>query len=372
MHIPFLDVSASNAELEADIDAAYHRVMKSGQYVLGPEMEAFEAEFAAYCGGGHCVAVGTGCDALELILRANDIGPGAEVIVPAHTFIATWLAVSSVGARPVPVEPAEDTYTLDPDRIEAAITPRTRAIIPVHLYGHPAAMRAIEDVATRHGLLVIQDAAQAPGARCHGQRLGSGCSPVAFSFYPGKNLGAVGDGGAVVTSDAALADRIRMLRNYGSRVKYEHEVRGTNSRLDELQAAILRVKLTRLDAWNTRRAAIAGRYLSELAGIDDVLLPRVASWASPVWHLFVIRSKRRAELHRRLAAAGVETLVHYPVPVHRSNAYAATDWPIGSFPLTERLSHEVLSLPIGPHLSEQAVTAVVSAVVEATDDKESP
>lgn len=373
MQIPFLDVSASNTELEADIDAAYHRVLKSGTYVLGPEVEAFEAEFAEYCGARYCVAVGSGCDALELLLRANDIGPGDEVIVPAHTFIATWLAVSAVGARPVPVEPDADTYTLDPDRVEAAITPRTKAVIPVHLYGHPAAMPAIEEIAARHGLVVVEDAAQAPGARCQGKRLGSGASPVGFSFYPGKNLGALGDGGAVVTSDAAMAGRIRLLRNYGSRVKYQHEVAGTNSRLDELQAAILRVKLTRLDAWNARRAAIAERYLTELAGVGGVILPRVAPWADPVWHLFVIRSRRRDELSRRLAAAGVDTLVHYPVPVHRSEAYADLGWPAGSFPLSERLSDEVLSLPIGPHLPERAVTAVVAAVTaaaEAINDKE--
>jgi dTDP-3-amino-3,4,6-trideoxy-alpha-D-glucose transaminase len=365
MNVPFLDLGAATAELSADLDAAYRRVSRSGRYLLGPELEAFEAEFAAYCGATHCVAVGTGCDALALSLRANGIGAGDEVIVPGNTFVGTWLAVTAAGARPVPVEPDESTYNLDPARIEAAVTPRTRAIMPVHLYGHPADLDAIAAVAARYRLTVIEDAAQAHGARYHGRPVGSGPAAAAFSFYPGKNLGALGDGGAVVTGDADLADRVRLLRNYGSRVKYQHEIAGTNSRLDELQAAILRAKLAHLSAWNARRAAVADRYLTELADLADALvLPEVAPWAVPSWHLFVVRSRRREELQRELADAGIQTLIHYPVPAHLSPAYAHLDLPAGSLPISEALAGEVLSLPIGPHLSDTAVSAVVSAVRE--------
>ncbi|MGQ0842059.1 DegT/DnrJ/EryC1/StrS family aminotransferase [Actinokineospora sp.] len=366
MAVPFLDLRAPYAELRADIDAAVARVLASGWYLLGPETEAFEAEFAAYCGGAHCVTVGSGRDALELILRGLGIGPGDEVIVPAHTFIATWLAVSAVGARPVPVESTENTYTLDPERVEAAISPRTKAILPVHLYGQPADLVAVNRIAERHGLFVVEDAAQAPGARHRGSRIGAGPSTVAFSFYPGKNLGALGDSGAVVTADPALAERVRLLRNYGSRVKYQHEALGTNSRTDEVQAAILRVKLAHLDAWNARRTAVAARYLAELDGIDDVVLPRVAPWAESAWHLFVVRSRRRTVLQERLTAAGVGTLIHYPVAVHRAPGYAGLGLAAGSLPLAERLADEVLSLPIGPHLSTAQVSAVVSAVRAST------
>jgi dTDP-3-amino-3,4,6-trideoxy-alpha-D-glucose transaminase len=365
MKIPFLDLRAPYAELRTDIDAACERVMRSGWYVLGPEVEAFETEFAAYCGAAHCVTVGSGCDALELTLRALGIGPGDEVLVPAHTFIATWFAVSAVGARPVPVEPDETTFTIDPARAEAAITPRTRAILPVHLYGQAADLRSIGDIATRHGLAVVEDAAQAAGARHRGRRIGADPSTVAFSFYPAKNLGAYGDSGAVVTSDAALADRIRLLRGYGAREKYHHEVIGTNSRTDELQAAILRIKLRHLDDWNARRAAIAHRYLDGLGGADEPVLPAIAPWAEHAWHLFVVRTKRRETLRDRLAADGVETLVHYPIAIHRSEAYADLGWRSGAFPISERLASEVLSLPIGPHLPADRADAVVSAVRRA-------
>lgn len=360
--VPFLDVRAPYAELRTEIDAAYERVMRSGCHVLGPEVEAFETEFAAYCGAAHCVTVGSGCAALELTLRALGIGAGDEVLVPAHTFIATWLAVSAVGARPVPVEPDDGTFTIDPARAAAALTPRTRAIIPVHLYGHPADLRPIRDIAVRHGLAVVEDAAQAAGSRYRGDPLGSGSSAVAFSFYPSKNLGAAGDSGAVVTSDGELAERIRLMRSYGARMKYQHEVIGTNSRTDELQAAILRVKLRHLDDWNARRAAIARRYLDELGESGELLLPRVAPWAGHVWHLFVLRTARRASLRAQLEKAGVSTMIHYPVAVHRSEAYAGEGWRAGAFPAAERLADEVLSLPVGPHMSARQVSAVVSAV----------
>jgi dTDP-4-amino-4,6-dideoxygalactose transaminase len=257
VRVPFLDLKAAHAELRAELDAAYARVMDSGWFVLGDELAAFEAEFAAYCGARHCVGVGNGLDALHLILRAMQIGPGDEVIVPANTYIATWLAVSYAGAAPVPVEPDPRTFNLDPARVEAAVTPRTKAVMPVHLYGQPADVDAVREVAARHGLRVIEDAAQAQGARYRGRAAGSLADAAGFSFYPGKNLGAAGDAGAVTTDDDALAAELRRLRNYGSPAKYQHDVKGFNSRLDELQAAVLRVKLRRLDEWNARRAAVA-------------------------------------------------------------------------------------------------------------------
>lgn len=365
MTVPFLDLRAPYRELREEIDDAVARVLRSGWYLLGPEVEAFEAEFAAYCSAEHCVAVGSGGDALSLILRALGVGAGDEVIVPAHTFIATWLAVSDVGATPVPVEPDLGTFTMDPSLIEAAITPRTRVILPVHLYGHPAELTAVQAVADRHGLAVVEDAAQAPGAVHNGRRVGAAPSTVAFSFYPGKNLGALGDSGAVVTSDRQLADKVRLLRNYGSQVKYRHEVLGTNSRTDEIQAAVLRVKLSRLDEWNARRARVAERYLAGLEGLD-LELPGVAPWAGHVWHLFVVRTDDRSALAVRLTEAGIGSLVHYPVAVHASPAYAPLG--LGPFPLSERLADEVLSLPIGPHLTDAEVGTVIDTLVAATGD----
>lgn len=361
MSVPFLDLAAPYRELRAELDAATQRVLASGWYLLGPENEAFEAEFAAYSDAAHCVSVGSGLDAIEFALRALDIGPGDEVIVPSHTFIATWLGASAAGATPVPVEPDPATYNLDPAAIEAAITPRTKAIMPVHLYGQPADLDAIDAVARRHGLPIVEDAAQAHGARYRGARIGSRYLAT-FSFYPGKNLGALGDGGAVLTNDADVAARIRLLRNYGSTVKYHHEVKGTNSRLDELQAAALRVKLAHLDEWNARRVAVAQRYVTELAGSASLVLPTVPSWAEPVWHLFVVRHPQRTRLQELLTESGVHTLIHYPIAPHRSDAFADAGYGAGSLPHAERLAGEVLSLPIGPHLSDDQVTEVVTAV----------
>ncbi len=363
MKVPFLDLRAPYLELEEELDAAYRRVMGSGWYVLGREVEAFEEEFAAYCEAEHCVGVANGLDALHLILRACGIGEGDEVIVPSNTYIATWLAVSYAGATPVPVEPDEGTYNLDPELIEAAITPRTRAVIAVHLYGQPAEMDAINEVAGRHGLKVIEDAAQAHGARYKGRRAGSLGDAAGFSFYPGKNLGAFGDGGAVVTDDAELADRVRVLRNYGSRVKYHNEVKGFNSRLDELQAALLRVKLAKLDEWNARRQTVAARYLEALGEESDLTLPSVPGWAEPVWHLFVVRHPEREALQRHLADMGIGTLVHYPVPPHLSEAYAGEGWLPEDFPVAEALAGDVLSLPMGPHLEPEAAELVAGIVV---------
>lgn len=366
MKVPFLDIEASYRELKDEFDAAYHRVMDSGWVLLGQETKALEQEFAAYCEAKHCIAVGNGLDALQLVLRAWDIGPGDEVIVPAHTFIATWLAVSNVGATPVPVEPNERTYNIDVDRIEAAITPRTKAIIPVHLYGQPADMDPIMALVAQHGLKVLEDNAQAQGARYKGRRTGGLGHAAATSFYPGKNLGAFGDAGAVTTNDDDLADRVRMLRNYGSKVKYQHELAGVNSRIDELQAAFLRAKLAHLDEWNARRKEIAGLYLSQLSSLStQLVLPFVPDWADPVWHLFVIRHPRRDTLQERLTAEDIQTLIHYPVPAHRSGAYEYLGIPAGSLLVCEQLSAEVLSVPIGPHLSDEQ-TQEVSTTLQSS------
>lgn len=363
--VPFLELGQTYSEIKGELDAAYQRVMNSGWYILGEEVAAFEQEFAAYCGTKHCVGVGNGLEALQLILRAYGIGPGDEVIVPANTYVATWLAVSNSGATVVPVEPNERTFNLDPRRIEMAITAKSRAVLPVHLYGQPAEMDAINEVAGKHGLKVIDDAAQAHGARYRDRKVGSLGHAAGWSFYPTKNLGAYGDAGAVTTDDDELAERVRLLRNYGSKGKYYNVEKGVNSRLDELQAALLRVRLRHLDEWNARRAAIAERYLKELEGAR-LMLPFVAEGAVPVWHLFVIRSKMRDALQKQLKEAGVNTLVHYPVPPHLQEAYRDLQAPSGSFPITEAIHREVLSLPIGPQLSESDQARVVQAVKNLT------
>lgn len=351
MEVPFLDLKAPYFELKTELDEAYQRVMASGWYIMGNEVEAFEQEFAQYCGARHCIGVGNGLEALHLILRAWGIGSGDEVIVPANTYIATWLAVTYTGATPVPVEPDEKTYNIDPSKIESAITEKTRAIIPVHLYGQPADMQAINAVAIRYNLKVLEDAAQAHGAKCHGKKTGVLGDAAGFSFYPGKNLGAFGDAGAVTTNDDELADKVRVLRNYGSQVKYHNEVVGFNSRLDELQAALLRVKLRYIDEWNKRRTQVAQSYLRKLADNKNIILPYVPEWTTPVWHLFVIRTKQREELQKKLANAGIGNLIHYPIPPHLSGAYKKYSWMKGDFPISERLTDEVLSLPMGPHMT---------------------
>jgi dTDP-3-amino-3,4,6-trideoxy-alpha-D-glucose transaminase len=358
--VRFLDLPATHAPLREELHAAAARVIDSGWYVLGPELEAFEDGFAALCGVPHAIGVGSGLDAIELALRGLDVGPGHEVIVPSHTFIASWLGVSRTGATPVPVDVREDTANLDPARLEAAITERTRAVMPVHLYGQPADMTAIVGVAHRHGLKVVEDAAQAHGALLEGRVAGSMGDVAAFSFYPGKNLGALGDGGAIVTRDAELAHRCRVLRNYGSPRKYVHDVAGTNSRLDELQAALLRVKLHHLGDWNAHRRTVAAAYLDGLSGILG--LPVVMRGAEPVWHLFVVRHPERDALQGRLRARGVETLIHYPTAIHRTGAYADLRVDASQVAVAERLAAEVLSLPMGPHLDDAAVASVVEAV----------
>ncbi|MEJ7824218.1 MAG: DegT/DnrJ/EryC1/StrS family aminotransferase [Solirubrobacteraceae bacterium] len=362
--VPFLDLPAAYDELRDELDAAWHRVASTGRCVLGEELAAFEREFAELCGAAHAVGVGSGLDALHLLLRGYGIGPGDEVVVPGHTFIATWLGVSHCGATPVAVDVELDTANLDSALVEAAIGPRTRAIVAVHLYGRPADMAALREIADRHGLKLVEDAAQAHGAQLDGATAGSLGDAAAFSFYPGKNLGAFGDGGIVVTSDAELAERVRLLRNYGSRVKYEHDVQGFNSRLDELQAATLRIKLRCLPEWNARRAAAAARYLDALAGVDGLMLPLAATGTEHVWHLFVVRHPDRDRLRAALAERDVQTICHYPIAVHRTEAYAASHGG-AVLPATERLAAEVLSLPIGPHITAAQQDEVVAAVSAA-------
>ena len=359
--IPFLDLGAAYRELKADIDAAIQRVLDSGWYILGPEVEAFETEWAAYCGAEHAVGVANGLDALILALRALGIGPGDEVIVPSNTYIATWLAVSAVGAAPVPVEPDPATHNIDPARIAPSITRATKAILPVHLYGQTADLDPILALAREHGLLVIEDGAQAHGARYKGTRIGAHGDVVCWSFYPGKNLGALGDGGAVTTNSADIAERIRVLRNYGSRVKYVNDVQGVNSRLDPIQAAVLRAKLPHLDAWTDRRRAVAAAYAEGLKN-SGLILPHTPERADPVWHLYVVRSAERDALQKRLAEAGVGTLIHYPIPPHMQAAYADLRLAPDALPLARQLAGEVLSLPIGPHVSPTDVERVIAAV----------
>jgi dTDP-4-amino-4,6-dideoxygalactose transaminase len=360
--VPYLELKPVYLEIKDELDAAYRRVMEAGWYVLGEEVEAFEREFAAYCQARFAVGVGNGLEALHLILRAYGIGPGDEVIVPANTYIATWLAVSYAGASPVPVEPDPLTYNLDPARIEAAVTPRTRAVLPVHLYGQTADMEPISAVARKYGLVVIEDAAQAHGAKYNGRTAGALGDAAGFSFYPGKNLGAYGDAGAVVTNDEELAVKICLLRNYGSRKKYYNEIKGFNSRLDPLQAAFLRVRLNYLDRWNERRCNIARYYLQELADVPGLTLPFTPDSAEPNYHIFAVRTPQRDELQQRLAEAEIGTLIHYPIPPHISQAYEEHGWKTGDFPVTEELAKTVLSLPSGPHLSMQQAGRLVEVV----------
>lgn len=349
--IPFLELKPAYLELKEQFDEAYHRVMDSGWYLMGEELRCFETEYAQYCETDYCVGVANGLDALKLSLMAADVGPGDEVIVPAHTFIATWLAVTAVGATIVPVEPNSVTMNINVDRISASITPQTKAIIAVHLYGQPAEMEPIMKLADAHQLIVIEDAAQAHGATYRGRKVGSLGHIAAHSFYPGKNLGAFADGGGVTTNDGELAQRVRMLGNYGSREKYHHELAGTNSRLGELQAAFLRVRLSVLDQWNDRRRQQAQRYQRALADCDEILLPQVHPDTNPVWHLYVIQTQNRDQLQKHLSDSGIGTGIHYPIPCHQSGAYQTGKYRslgLSSFPVTESISRRCLSLPIGP------------------------
>lgn len=361
--IPFLDLRAAYQELKGELDDAVQRVSASGWYLIGDELRQFEEAFAGYVQARHCIGVANGLDAIHLTLRAMQIGPGDEVIVPSNTYVATWLGVTNAGAAVVPVEPDPRTFNMDPARVEDAITPRTRAIFPVHLYGQSADLDPILDIARRHELRVLGDAAQAHGARYRGRVLGAVGSATAWSFYPTKNLGAWGDAGAVTTDDDGLADALRVLRNYGSRIKYINEQLGFNSRLDEMQAAVLRVKLGHLDDWNARRAARAEAYNDAFADLP-ILVPAVPEWATPVWHLYVIRSPERDKLRRALAERGIETIVHYPVAPHMQRAYGHLGFAPTDFPIARALHDEVLSLPLGPHLSTAQQDRVIEAVHE--------
>jgi dTDP-4-amino-4,6-dideoxygalactose transaminase len=388
--IPFLDLKAPYIELKVELDEAIQRAVSSGWFIGGPEVDQFEADYAAYCEVNHAIGLANGLDALHLALRAMGVGPGDEVIVPSNTYIATWLAVAQCGATPVPVEPDEATYNIDPTLIEAAITSKTKVILPVHLYGQPADLDPILEIARKHGLRVLEDGAQAHGALYKGKRLGGHGDAVAWSFYPGKNLGAMGDAGAVTTNDPELADRIKVLRNYGSRVKYVNEEQGYNSRLDPIQAAILRVKLAYLDEWNSRRSVIAAQYQKGLAksgttGTTDttdttgahgtaavdlvasrqassrLVLPTVPNWADPVWHLYVVRHADRAGFQKQLESQGVSTLIHYPIPPHLQGAFKNMGFKKGDFPIAERIHDEIVSLPISPSLTAQEAEQVVKA-----------
>lgn len=361
MTIPFLDLQATYAELQAEIDGAVARVLASGWYIGGPEVATFEQNFARYCQTDHCIGVGNGLDALHLILRALDVGPGDEVIVASNTFIATLLAVDLVGATPVLAEPDPRTHNLDPARVEAAITTRTRVIMPTHLYGQPADLDPLLAIARAHGLYLVEDAAQAHGAEYKGRRLGGHGDAVAWSFYPGKNLGAFGDGGAVTTGNADLAERVRLFANYGSQQKYVHEVKGMNSRLDPIQATILDVKLRHLDNWNERRRAIAAIY-NDLLADSGVECPHVPNWATPAWHLYVVQIAERDALQQALNAQSIQTLIHYPTPPHLQRAYEQLGRNRGSFPVAEAAAERVLSLPIGPHLAPESARQVAEAM----------
>jgi dTDP-3-amino-3,4,6-trideoxy-alpha-D-glucose transaminase len=359
--VPFLELKPGTTELRAELDDAVARVPDSGWYLLGEELPAFEAAWAARAGAEYCAAVGSGLDALRFGLQAHGIGPGDEVLVPGHTFIATWLAVTALDATPVPVDVDPTYHSLDPEAAAAAVTSRTAAILPVDLYGHPADLVALRALADRHGLLLFDDAAQAHGARLHGQPVATHADSAAWSFYPGKNLGALGDAGAVTTDDAAVHQHVKRLRNYGSERRYDHPEVGYNSRLDELQAAILRVKLDALEDWNARRRRIAARYEAELT---NVTLPGVRPGAEPAWHLFVVRSDRRDALRAHLDAAGIDTLIHYPVPPHRQGAYAGTRAADAWLPVSDAIAASVLSLPIGPHMRDDQVDRVIEAVAD--------
>jgi len=366
-NVPFLDLKEPYLELRKEIDAAVARVLESGWYILGPEVEAFESEYSAYCKVKHTVGVASGLDALILSLEALGIGSGDEVIVPSNTFIATWLAVAAVGAKPIPVEPCVDTYNINSNLIEAAVSEKTKAIIPVHLYGVPCDLDPVISIAKRYNIAVIEDAAQAHGAKYRNTRIGGTGDLVCWSFYPGKNLGAMGDGGAITTNSTDLAQQLRVLRNYGSKVKYLNERKGRNSRLDPIQAAILRVKLKYLDDWNARRCSVATFYLSALKN-TGLILPQVCDWADPVWHLFVVRCVQRDAMKSYLENSGVSTLIHYPIPPHRQAAFLHEGYDEADYPICTLLSNQILSLPMGPHLKAPNAERVVDAIMKFHDE----
>jgi len=369
MMVPFADLKENYRSIKSEIDGAVHRTLESGWFILGKEVEAFEVEFAAYCGVKHCIGVGNGLEALHLSLRGYEIGLGDEVIIPANTYIATALAVSCAGAIPVLVDADESTYNIDVTKVESAITSRTKAIMPVHLYGQPADMDPISALALKYNLKVIEDNAQAHGAVYKGKRTGSLGDAAGVSFYPSKNLGAYGDGGAILTNDDTLAKRARRLRNYGQSSRYYNDYKGFNSRLDELQAAILRVKLKYLEDWSDRRRTLAKVYTSLLSDAHDLVLPQELERAKHVYHLFVVRHPRRDALQLHLKKNEIETLIHYPVPLYLQKAYADLRIPLGKFPVTEKLASQVLSLPFYPEMSDETVRQVASCVTSFANNE---
>lgn len=358
--VPFLDLKAAHRELREQLIAAAIEVIDACEFIGGSFVRDFERQFAEYVGARDCIGVGNGLDALTLALRSGTIGPGDEVIVPSNTFIATWLAVAAVGATIVPVDPDPGTFNISAAGVAARVTARTKAVIPVHLFGMPVDMAPMNAVAAQADALVIEDAAQAHGASIHGKRVGSFGNTACWSFYPGKNLGACGDAGAITTFDVQRAERLRALRNYGSLKKYHHDVIGTNSRLDELQAALLRQKLAVLDEWTERRRALAHRYLQQIRH-SQVILPAVLKGAEPVWHLFVVRTPKRESLRQYLGERGIDTLIHYPIPPHKSGAFVA-DYGHSHHPLASALADEILSLPMGPHVTSSQAEWVVETI----------
>lgn len=362
MKIPFATVKIMHEEIKDELDAAYNRVLNRSWFIQGTECERFEEEFAAYIGVKHCVGVATGLDAISMILKAMDVGVGDEVIVPSNTFIATALAVSYTGAKIVFVEPEIDTYNIDIEKIEEKITKKTKAIIAVHLQGRSADMDSINLIAKKYKLKVIEDAAQAHGCRYKGRMVGSLSDAAAFSFYPGKNLGALGDGGCVTTNHKDIADRIRMLGNYGSDYKYHHVYKGVNSRLDEMQAAFLRVKLPYLDKWNAERRKIAQKYLSQITNPVITLPPASTEKYEHIYHVFVVRCNRRDELEKYLSEHGISTVKHYPIPIHRQKAYTDLMIKEGELPIAEEISRTVLSIPMFYGISEEQIQFIIKCI----------
>lgn len=368
--IPLLELHGQYVSIKREVDIAMTRVIENSDFILGSELELFESEFAAYCGSRCCIGVDSGLSALELVLRAWGIGAGDEVITAANTFIATALAISNTGATPVLVDVDPHTFNIDPEAMRSAITPRTKAIVPVHLYGSPAEMDTINAIAAKYDVAVLEDACQAHGARYKGRRAGSLGHAAAFSFYPGKNLGAYGDGGAIVTNDEALASQLRSMRNYGQREKYIHSIRGSNRRLDTLQAAVLRVKLRHLDEWNSLRTQHAGNYRELFFGAS-VSVPPAPDHVQSAWHLYVIRSPFRNAIRSRLGDHGIATGMHYPVPIHLQTAYADAGYRKGEFPVTERMADEILSLPMYPELDHDSMERIAAAVISTPGVKRS-
>ncbi|NJK78489.1 MAG: DegT/DnrJ/EryC1/StrS family aminotransferase [Chloroflexaceae bacterium] len=368
MQVPFVDLQAQHQAIRAEIDEAIAAVISKGDFILGKAVSLFEEEFAAFCEAKYAIGVDSGTSALELLLRAYEIGPGDEVITTANTFIATALGVSSVGAKPVLVDIDPVTYNMDVSKVEQAITERTKAILPVHLYGQPADMDPIIELARKHNLYVMEDAAQAHGARYKGKRVGSLADGGAFSFYPAKNLGACGDGGAVVTNDPEIADRLMLLRNYGQRKKYYHESIGYNHRLDTMQAGILRIKLRNLSAWNEARRRHAQRY-NELFANTDVVYPVEMDGVESVWHLYVVRVEEREALQKYLSEQGISTGIHYPVPIHVQEAYKSLGYPEGSFPITEQYAPQIVSLPMFAELTDEAIQYVVEHILAFVEQR---